>query len=106
MNYTVNIQELEAAPMVAPQQHGEVREDYDARVKAAQNKLVMRVAALDDEASSDDKGCILTQFSPYYDDKSEQQRWNMVAKTMKKIGKDIIKRETEKARKPRLILPG
>lgn len=106
MNYKLDIQQLDAEKLCAPQQAGEVREDYEARVDCARGKAVIRVAALDDETSTEEKASLLQAVSPYFDGKSKQQRANMIAKTMKKIGKDIISREQEKAAKTIIITPG
>lgn len=106
MNYKLDIQEHEAEPLVAPRQETESVEEHQERLRLAQGKNVIRVAVLDDEASSDDTACTAVLFSPYYDRHSLQQRFNMIAKTMKQAGKMMVGREKLKETKPRLITLG
>lgn len=101
MNYKADIQAIDAELHCAPQQPGEVREDYDARVAASKGKHWLRVSLLD--VLGEEKGCVLTVESPYFDLTDFHSRAHILGSTLKEIKKMVIAREKQKDEKTNII---
>lgn len=106
MNYKIDIQELDCQLCVAPRQETETIEECEDRLRSIKGKMMLRLAFLDDEASTDDKAAIMRSDSPFYDKGDAVQRASMLAEAMTQIGNVILAREKQKAAGPKLILPG
>src|SRR5258708_1373444 len=103
MNYKIDLQELDCEKMCAPQQLDELTSEYADRVEACKGKSILRVAFLEDEASTDDKAAIMRTDSPFYDASVAAARASMLAECMTQIGNVILAREKQKAS---VIVPG
>lgn len=87
INYAFQIIELDAEAMQAPQQAGEEREDYDARLIAATGKHYFDVITVSDDGKK------VMAASPYFDGSDDEKRFAMLREAMTNIGNAIVARE-------------
>lgn len=106
MNYKIDIQDLDCQRLCAPRQPGEPLADFEERVRASVGKSILRVAFLDNEASTDDKAAVMHAESPFFDASDETAFASMLAECMTQMGQIILRREQMKQQGPSLILPG